>query len=206
MTKKLRRLLKSLQNYIGKLPLQTKLFFILIPIITIDIFSSIYQSPVTILIASSLVLASIFAVAKTDYKRFLIKEKKQKEEDELFNQIEKSLASLQDAVEDIHHEKEANTPTDDDNQFKIPVPDCAVIIGKNNTASYLIPYNLDQLAHHELTALEAASNLLKKKGFAFQILKYKQNHPFFQMETKVKVTQDQAKALQPFPINFINYN
>ena len=203
MTTEKTSFLKSFISFIGSLPFHTKLLLIFMPIVVIDLASNIIKSPLILAGILGLMIGVIITIAIHDHSRFLEREKKVIEEEALFSEIEKSLSSLQDAVEEIHQSKETYIT---DGETKIPVPECAVILGSNDSVSYLIPYNLETFAAQEINALENASSLLKKKGLPFQILRYKSNHPFFKTQPKAKVAVEPGKISSDFPFNFLNFN
>lgn len=201
---------KSCFRYLYALPLGSKLYLCIIPILGLYLLNELTLSFQLKILTSSIFLYIISLIFVQDFKQFKIREAKLAHEKYLLEQVEKSLASLQETVEDIEKSEQTKEETNksekkpEKDEFKIPVPDCAVILGANNTASYVIPYNFYSLATHEVTALKAASNVLKKKGLTFQILQYKPNHPFF--ENSQQKVGEHIKALQQFPPNFLNYN
>lgn len=202
--------IKSYIRYLAAIPLTLKIYLCFVPVLCLYMFSEMSFSLRTTTILSSLFLFGVFCVTLQDYRRFLVREKLLAREAELLDQVEKNLKLFKENMSKIETQEKAiqeelETPKEEKNEFKISIPDCAVILGAKNSESYVIPYNLYSLATHEVTALKAASNVLKKKGLTFQILNYKQNHPFFN-NTQAKTGTEHIKALQQFPPNFLNYN
>lgn len=197
-------------RYLAAIPLTLKIYLCFIPVLCLYMFSEMSFSLRTTALLSSLFLFGVFCVTLQDYRRFLTREKLLAREAELLDQVEKSLKTFKENMSIVEAQEKAKQEAleaekEEKNEFKIPIPDCAVILGPKNTESYVIPYNLYSLATHEVTALKAASNVLKKKGLTFQILNYKQNHPFFD-NPQTKTGVEHIKALQQFPPNFLNYN